>query len=195
MSVCGESRLLGTESKQLRDWLARLNDGDRALLAVADGGVVVEADGAVEAGDEIAGAEWAVFGFGSVGNRRADDLAAANAAAGEHRRGGSGPVASAGVLVDARGAAELAERGDEDSVDLAALRQVFDQCGQRLVVHRQPFAEVLLDDVVVVPPIDIFFIEVDDDECHARFDQPPREQRRLAVGVPPVLVAQLGRLL
>ena len=185
----------GSQSKQFRDRLTRFDDWDRALLAVADEAVVVDADGSVEAGDEVAGAEGAVFGFGSVGDGGADDLAAANAAAGEYGGGGSGPVASAGVLVDARGAAELAKRGDEHSVDLAALRQVFDQRRQRLVVGRQSLAQVLFDGVVVVPPIDLFFIEIDDDKGDARINQSPREQRRLAVSVPAVLVAQLGRFL
>ena len=54
-------------SEEFCDWFAGFDDGDRALLSVSNERVVVEADDAVEAGEEIAGAERAVFGFGSVG--------------------------------------------------------------------------------------------------------------------------------
>src|SRR5207249_3829543 len=141
-----------------------------ALLAIANGRLVIDADHAVDARQQIAGAERSVLRLASIRRCRADDLCSTNASARQDGGGGSGPVTSASTFVDARSAAELAEGRDQRAVQLAALGQIVEQRAERLIERWKPLAQVLFDRVMVVPPIHIFLIEVDDDERHARLD-------------------------
>src|SRR4051812_44426585 len=120
--------------------------------------------------------EGAVLRSGAVSGGAANDLAAADAAAGEENRHRAGPVAAARPLVDPRSAAELAVGGYEDVFGEAAVRQVGDERGEGLVEGWQALAEVGFDLGMVVPPIDVLLVEVDRDEPHARLHEAAGEQ-------------------
>ena len=82
------------------------------------------------------------------------------------------------MLVDRRGAAELAHGDDERGIEHAALVQIFQQSGERAIELRQQHflhdVEIVAVCIVVKPALG------DRHEAHATFDQPSREQRALA---------------
>ena len=79
-------------------------------------------------GQEIGNGGGAVgFDRGAVGAGAADDLAAANAAAGQDRGPGVGEVIAAPLRIDARRPAELAHPHDQGGIEQAALAQVLHQ--------------------------------------------------------------------
>ena len=61
--------VLDSPSEQFSDWLAGGEDWDRAVLAVADRAVGVDAEHFVDAGEQIARAERTVFRCGTGGIR------------------------------------------------------------------------------------------------------------------------------
>ena len=104
------------------------------------------------------------------------------------------PVIAAGVFVDHRRAAEIAHPDHQRAVQQAALGQVVEQCRVRLLHRRHETVLELLEVVLVRVPGDARAVDRGD-EPHARLDQPPRQQVRLAPRVPAVALADLRRLL
>src|SRR6186997_3341459 len=98
--------------EQFADRFAVLDEARRAALVVRQVGVVVDAKHLIDAGQQIAGAEGAVAGFGSIGGCRADDLAFADSSSAQDRVHGAAPVAASRVGVDARASAEFAAGDD-----------------------------------------------------------------------------------
>src|SRR5262245_15654850 len=85
------------------------------------------------------GAEEIVHGYGAIldgvatGVRRADDLAAFDAAAGHDRRECAREVVAAAVGIDAGRAAEFARPDDKRVVEHAATLEIGEERGERLV--------------------------------------------------------------
>ena len=154
-------------------------------------------------------AERSVDGRGQVGRaigpagrvrahlvRLADQLAAADAGAGEDGREDGRPVVAAVLAVDVAGAladpgraAELAGHDHQRLVEQAPGRQVVEQRRDAPVGRRQqPVLERLEVGRVRVPGLDPAHVHLDD--RHAHLDQPAGQQQRLAVHVPAVAVAE-----
>ena len=89
-----------------------------------------------------------------------------------------------GVVVDARGAAELTRHHDERRGQQAALLKIADERGIRLVERRQCFVDVVADLLVHVPAA-----VGERNEPHACLDEPPRQEHPLAGGIAAILVA------
>src|SRR5262249_10290489 len=84
----------------------------------------------IERGEDVAEMNGPGLGALAPARGRADDLAAAQAAAGHQGAAYVRPVVAAGVFVDLRRAAELAPRGDGHLVQQSTLVQILDQRGQ-----------------------------------------------------------------
>src|SRR5262249_61924823 len=82
---------------------------------------------------------------------RADDLAGAQAAAGQQGAVDRRPVIAAGLLVDRGGPAELAPRDHGDVLVEAAVVQVFDEGRERLIELGDPLPGPVEIVLVVVP--------------------------------------------
>ena len=82
---------------------------------------------------------------------RAVDLAGLEAAAGQEQREGVAVVVAAGATLRDRQAAEFAAPEDDRALQEAALLQVADQRGGRLIHLRAHLGQALLDIAVVVP--------------------------------------------
>src|SRR5262249_34882521 len=102
----------------------------------------------------------------------ADDLAAFDAAAGEHGGPGSAVVIATAIVVDARRSAELAHPDDQGVIEEAAVLQVADQRRHPHVHLRHQPPRRLGDLAVVRVPVR----EVDLYERHAYLHQPSRQQ-------------------
>ena len=128
----------------------------------------------------------------------ADDLAGLDAAAAHAGHAGRRPVIAAGRRVDLRRPAEVAEPHDQRVVQQPAVVQVFQQGRVAAIEHRQLALLQALEVVLVRVPAAVG----DGDELHARLDQPPGQQARLAERASAValaravgLLAQVERLL
>ena len=69
-----------------------------------------------------------------------------------------------GELVDSWAAAELAERTDEGVLEQAPVMQILQEGDEGLVVLRQAGSQIFLDRGMVIPPVDVLLIQIDDDE-------------------------------
>src|SRR3954454_17191514 len=97
--------------RQLADGLAFWQDGDRPAGEVLELMAVVDAEVPVGGRQQVLGGERPLLGILALAVGGADDLAGAQAAAGQQRRHGVGPVVAAYAavgLADLRSAAELA---------------------------------------------------------------------------------------
>src|SRR5262245_8919641 len=81
----------------------------------------------------------------------ADDLPAANAAAGQYHREAIWPVIAAGLIVDDRRAAEISHPDDERRIEQTALLEVVEQSDVRLF-HRR--------DKAVFQPIEVILVRI-----------------------------------
>src|SRR6185369_6844635 len=91
------------------------------------------------------------LGLGAGGGRSPVDEAALDAAAGEDDAEDLGPVIAAVGGVDLRRATELGGDHDERGGQHAALVEVVDERGERLVERRELLLDAVLDVVVHVP--------------------------------------------
>src|SRR5215472_1588769 len=113
------SRIYAAQRSALDEW-------QRAALLVVDGRVRVDAHQIVEGGRQILRVDGVRGGEGADAVGGADDLAAADAAAGQHDAEAVRPMITAAVDVEARRAAELPHHDDQSFVEHAAFRQVLD---------------------------------------------------------------------
>src|SRR4249919_3925352 len=118
----------------MKRWMNGLNEfsnrmtirnrrGPAMACVVGDGRRIV-AEEAEDGGVEVGGGEGAFGGVGADFVGGTDDLAAADAAAGEDDGVALRPVVAAGFFVDGGGAAEIAHPDDEGGIEEAALGQV-----------------------------------------------------------------------
>ena len=121
----------------------------------------------------------------------ADDLSAADAAAGEEDRSGRTPVIAAAVFVDLRRAAELREEDYQRFAQPAARLQVGEQRGERPIHagqvvrplgHLTNVRLLLNRHAMVVPKVAVLRIVtvIDHDEPGPSLDEPASEQAALA---------------
>src|SRR5262245_51262641 len=96
---------------------------------------------------EVLRPDWIVLDERPDLVRRAVDHAALDPAAGQNRRVALVPVLAPWVgplqLVDARGAAELADDHDQRALQQAAILQISEQSRQRIVENRQAPAHAI----------------------------------------------------
>src|SRR4029077_18462522 len=111
--------------------------------------VGVNTEQVLQGGAEVFRAVGFALGPFGTGVGPAQDAAAADAAAAQRHRKRGAPVIAAGVVVDARSAAEFAGDHDQSSVQHAAVGEVAEQCGQSAVERRQKVAAQCGEVVVV----------------------------------------------
>ena len=124
-------------------------------------------------------------------------------AAGEKCRVASGPVIAAGLVVDLRLAAELADREHQRRREQAALGEIAEECRERLVEPRRVAVLHDLEVAVVVVPAAVARVLFGLDviapvhlhERHAGLDESPGEQARLAEARAAVAIDRRGLLL
>src|SRR5262249_48283781 len=119
-------------------------DGVGAAERVADFGVRLVAEAVKECRAQVAGQHHVILWVRSQAIRRTVDLPATDATAGERDGKDVPPVVASALRVETRRPAEFGQAADERLVEQAALAQVFEQGGKRLVERRakdslQPF--------------------------------------------------------
>src|SRR5262249_43758849 len=97
----------------------------------------------------------------------------------------------------ARRAPEFAHPHDQRLVEHSARRKVFEKRAKTLVRRRQQLVLAAL--IMLVMRVPASFVDVgmrkNGDAGHARFNEPPRQQRTLSLNMPTVSVPKLCRLL
>src|SRR5947208_13331525 len=94
----------------------------------------VEPQGGEERGRDVGGGDRLVEDFGGLLIGAAIDFTAADASAGQEDGEGVRPVVATGPRFgNGGGAAEISHPEDEGAFEKAALGEVLDQCGERLV--------------------------------------------------------------
>src|SRR5437899_2533738 len=177
----GEETTCGSRSNssanKLRDRVgALLDDLDGPAAGGIDGPGVIDAERLADGGQEVAGRNWAIGDAGGAGIRLADELAAADAGAGQDRAPGARVVVAAAVPVHLRRAAELAHPHHQRALEQAAVLQVADERAHAAIhLGHQPLGGVGNRLLVRVP-----VLQVDFDEGHAGLDQSPCEQAAAA---------------
>ena len=110
-----------------------------------------------------------------------------DAASGKSNAEDTRPVVASVGFVDLGRPSKFGRHHNQGTVKQAALIQVGDQGGERLVQFRTLFLESRLDVGVMVPAT-----ISKGNETHARFHKAPGEQHTLTCGIAAILVAQLG---
>ena len=168
---------------------------DRQALRMRQLGLGINAQQLVHAADEVARIDRAFLDRFAFGVRSADDLAAFEAAAGDH--GGEHLAMMTASAVPGRfpldfgRSAKFAAPPDNGAVQQAVLRQILQQRGHAFVHFRQAPAHGLEILLVRVPAA----VVVDGDVRDAALDQPARHQAGLPEGVAAVTLSQLVLLL
>ena len=161
--------------------------------------VGIDSQAVIDRGQQVLRRDGPVGGSGGVGVAGADDLAAADAAAGQGDAPDARPVVAAARRVEPRRAAELAGGDHQRRFQPAAPLEVVDQGREGLIEGRQQFAGVIVERAerrraVAVPgdPVEDRLEHVDRDHANAGLDQPTRQQTALAEGRAAVSVADGG---
>src|SRR5262249_6350469 len=125
-----------SSGQQLLDELAAVDGLDRPSRRRDAHEVGIEAEELGDGAEEVWDADGTVADLDAVGVGGAEDLARANAAAGEDHRARLRIVIAAGVSVDLRRAAEISHPDDQGRLEEPAPAEVVDERAHRLVeVH------------------------------------------------------------
>ena len=154
-------------SNQLADGLGAVFDEVvGAAFGVGDGGGVdVDAEVAVEGGEDFGEGDGAAVCLAAEAVGGADDLTVGHAAAGEEGHGDAGPVVAPDLGTDDGGAAKLAPDEDGAVFVEAALVEVFNECGDALIKDGEVFA-LAGEDVISCSTMPVPLAVVDgDDAC------------------------------
>ncbi len=99
---------------------------------------------------------------------------------------------AAAIEFDGRRAAEFTATDDQRVIQHAALLQIRQKCGNRLIELPSPLAMVLFDLRVVIPRLPCTMPQLN--IPHAAFKQPSRDQRLPRVNALPILLMNVFRL-
>ena len=141
---------------------AAVDEVVRAALGILDGrGGRVDAEAVVQRGEHFLEFHRAIDGLITVLVGGADDLAVVHAAAGEEGKVRARPVVAAVVLVNLRGATELAPHHNGHVLVQAPFLEVNEQRGEPLIEQRHFLARTREVEAVAAMPIPAAVIE-----CH-----------------------------
>ena len=125
--------VLGFVLEDAVDDLAAVDDFDGAVTGGHELFVGVDAELVVNGGHEVGGVDPILFGFATERVGSAVNHPFFDSASCEHHGEDAGPVIAAAVLVDFRGAAEFGGEHDEGVVEHAAIAEVAEKGGDRVV--------------------------------------------------------------